>query len=866
MGQHAGAVGALFEQFMQKAAAAEPGYSSTRAIPFDDEFAQLSDADARQFLLLCLKRGSELTPRLAEIQSNRDDTWRAQLRWIRILIGKHLGTTKDITWADAEAIAAWHYGAPDGIWGWDAIAGALAASAKRLGNPLPPSIRSYFELKLEGERALGGQDHRWIKVLRSILGVQLSRDIKPGEAWSDAALADINSQPGPSRVKWSELIELCKGTSGSTPSAKWLKTTGVLVDAVGRKAVCEHLTRWFPLVDRPRTQPIGLSNRHEHSSDARYPDDLITDGHMDVLKGLCWVAGTLQNTDLTRALACLAISAYRKEPGIGPRAVRVGNAAVYALGQIPGRDSLGQLAMLKVKIKFIPAQKGVEKSLTAAAEREGLPRDEIDELAVPSYGLTGVGLLEEAMGEYTARLTINAAGDTELVFVKKDGKIVKSAPAAVKAGNAEELKAIKAVIKDISAMLPAQKNRIDGLFLEQKSWALSTWRERYLDHSLVGVIARRLIWNIADRADSPGCAVTWLDGKLVDAAGRAHEFNADAAIVRLWHPLDEPTAQVLAWRQFFEDRGLQQPFKQAHREVYLLTDAELRTNTYSNRFAAHVLRQHQFHALCAARGWRNKLRLLVDAEYQPAMRRLERWGLRAEFWIEGAGDNFGVDTTESGAYLHLITDQVRFYPHGAAQASAHAGGGGYRVWRQTDPDSAQPPALIDDPNNPLALDLIPPLVLSEILRDVDLFVGVSSVGNNPTWQDGGPDNRYREYWWSYGFGELSGTAESRRELLERLIPRLKIAPKCELSGRFLVVKGSLREYKIHLGSGNILMNPNDQYLCIVPTSREETLTGVHLPFDGDRTLSIILSKAFMLADDANINDATITSQIRAGLA
>jgi len=56
-------------------------------------------------------------------------------------------------------------------------------------------------------------------------------------------------------------------------------------------------------------------------------------------------------------------------------------------------------------------------------------------------------------------------------------------------------------------------------------------------------------------------------------------------------------------------------------------------------------------------------------------------------------------------------------------------------------------------------------------------------------------------------------AVSRRETLERLIPRLKIANKCVLSDRFLVVQGTQRHYKIHLGSGNILMEPNDQYLC-----------------------------------------------------
>jgi hypothetical protein len=38
--------------------------------------------------------------------------------------------------------------------------------------------------------------------------------------------------------------------------------------------------------------------------------------------------------------------------------------------------------------------------------------------------------------------------------------------------------------------------------------------------------------------------------------------------------------------------------------------------------------------------------------------------------------------------------------------------------------------------------------------------------------------------------------------------------------------------------------------------------GVFLPFEGDRTLSIILSEAFLLAADDRITDPTITSQIK----
>ena len=38
------------------------------------------------------------------------------------------------------------------------------------------------------------------------------------------------------------------------------------------------------------------------------------------------------------------------------------------------------------------------------------------------------------------------------------------------------------------------------------------------------------------------------------------------------------------------------------------------------------------------------------------------------------------------------------------------------------------------------------------MRDVDLFVGVSSVGNDPNWGTTEPPGRLRAYWNDYSFG------------------------------------------------------------------------------------------------------------------
>jgi hypothetical protein len=318
----------------------------------------------------------------------------------------------------------------------------------------------------------------------------------------------------------------------------------------------------------------------------------------------------------------------------------------------------------------------------------------------------------------------------------------------------------------------------------------------------------------------------------LDPALPAAALPVAAVTVRLWHPLTSEADTVRAWQQWLEARQITQPFKQAHREIHRLTDAERATRVYSNRFAGHLRRQHQLQALCRQTGWRYTLQGAFDGANWPTLV-LPQWDLQVELWCTAA-DTGGPEARLSsmGIYLCVATDQVRYHRPGAAAA--------------------------------LPLDQVPPRAFSETMRMVDLFVSVCSLGNDPEWHDRGPRG-FQDYWQSYAFGELASSAQTRRAVLARLVPRLKIADRCSLADRFLVVRGSFATYKIHLGSANILMEPDNRYLCIVE-ARGATVrvpaADVYLPFDGDHTLSVILSKAFMLANDRAIKDPTILSQIR----
>lgn len=324
----------------------------------------------------------------------------------------------------------------------------------------------------------------------------------------------------------------------------------------------------------------------------------------------------------------------------------------------------------------------------------------------------------------------------------------------------------------------------------------------------------------------------WRDGELRDLGGDSQpSWIGPHTQVSLWHPLGQDPDAILVWRDLLEFAGICQPFKQAHRETYAPTQDE-RGAAISTRFAGHVLRQHQLHALCQARGWANTLRLSVDDNYPPATLALPRHGLRAELWIEGVG-HYGDDTTSVGTYLYVISEELRFHRLDDPPSLAHAVSGGYR-----------------QAASPLPLARVPAFVFSEVMRDVELFVSVSSLANDPSWDPGDREGPLAHYWDDFVFGPLSGSGRTRRAVLARMLPALDIAKDCELRERVLAVRGPDGQiYEVHLGSANV-RDADGRVItsALRERARATGKTGAPaLPFEGDATLVAILTRATQLA-------------------
>jgi hypothetical protein len=655
-------------------------------------------------------------------------------------------------------------------------------------------------------------------------------DIRPvlflgDDSFTSLANAIIEALPQPEKILWYELTAKAQKATGAKPSKKYITESKDLITNLGAEKFKKTAQELFNAVINLKETVVEHKQTYSGTEYIYAEIEFLSSLNTEALKGFVWMCSLFHDQATIQTISKLADRCFRKIPQKGPASTGVGNACLYTLANSKGLDGISQLSRLRLRIKQNNTLKIIEGYIQEAAIKHGVTTHEIEDLAVDDFKLKE-GKREWNVGDFTAVLQITGIGKSNIIWLKADGKEQKSVPAIVKDKYAAVLKKIKDIQKQVDQATATQRDRFDRMLRSNREINLEYFKDRYLNHGLLSWVTGNIIFNFTNNDTTvQGIRVK---SKWLSAGG--DEINIDEyARVSLWHPAVSSTTEVKAWRDFLSDNKILQPFKQAFREIYLLTEAEINTRTYSNRMASHILKQHQYVTLAKGRNWTARLIGSWDGgDQDTASLLLPEYNLRAEYWVNAlnADDAFN----DTGIWNYVTTDQIRF------------------INTQT--------------NELVELIDVPAIPFSEALRDVDLFVGVASVGNDPTWQDSGGLPAYRDYWQAYSFGDLSEVAKNRKEILTNLIPRLKIAGVTSIQDKFVVVQGKLRTYKIHIGSTNILMEPNDQYLCIVPDrSKKDFTENVYLPFEGDNGLSVILSKAFLLAADDKITDSTITSQI-----
>ncbi|MBZ5618693.1 MAG: DUF4132 domain-containing protein [Acidobacteriia bacterium] len=508
-------------------------------------------------------------------------------------------------------------------------------------------------------------------------------------SWSQIVFQEISASA--QRSAWERIFFHTAELKSSEAPKKWRATARQLVEELGRAVFLEAAGRWLALGSSPHRPGVQISS-----------------GEAEYQTGFLWFLAGETDDRLPGLLANFGGAALKKIPMLGAVSQKVGNACVNVLAELPGLEPVSQLSRLAQHVKYDTAQRLIEKALTRAAERAGVSRNQIEEMSVPDCGLGPDGTRSERFGDYSVRVSIEETTSAAVTWTDKQGKALKSVPAAVKEHHAGEWKDLQHTVKDMEKMLSAHRTRIERLLLSQRAISIEALRTCYLDHALLDGMSRRLIWQFES-----GLGV-WHQGRIVDDTEREIDLTTQKT-ARLWHPVLSDAQTILHWRCWLEDHDVRQPFKQAHREVYLITDAERQTGTHSNRFAAHILRQHQFAALSEQRGWTFRLMGQWDSHNNPTLE-LPQFGLRVQYEVTFPENENEVSGHR--VYLLIRTGALRFLNENL---------------------ESQP------------LESVPPIVFSEVMREVDLFTGVASIGSDPAWGQHQPVP-FREYWNEFSFG------------------------------------------------------------------------------------------------------------------
>src|SRR5207245_2647543 len=172
-----------------------------------------------------------------------------------------------------------------------------------------------------GRQRLGSENQKLLARISALIGSDSLAALEPGEAWSDAALENLQQMSAEESVAWTGLLKHCRKAEASKPTAKWLKEAGDLVEKIGRLQFRSRVMHWFDLVALPRPAHKEV---HPH---AHLPDSalLICEQNATILRGLAWCCAGWKDTQVNTALANLAEVCFKKIRWGGSRCPRVGN-------------------------------------------------------------------------------------------------------------------------------------------------------------------------------------------------------------------------------------------------------------------------------------------------------------------------------------------------------------------------------------------------------------------------------------------------------------------------------------------------------------------------------------------------------------
>ncbi len=400
------------------------------------------------------------------------------------------------------------------------------------------------------------------------------------------------------------------------------------------------------------------------------------------------------------------------------------------------------------------------------------------------------------------RLDIDNEGQTS-VLASKDGKLLKSVPSRL--NKDEYIVKLKELKTDLRDQYKRARQELERSMINETAFRAEEIM-KLLNNPVLAPLFKSLVFRkVADGS----LGYLSEDGMSLNTAFAPEPTTLQATDeVNVAHPIHLfESGQWQAFqsnaleRQFYAqqadraDQVRREPFKQVFRELYLPNADEKASGIISRRYAGHQVQPSKTSALLRGRGW--------TVSYEEGLQKVDyKHNLIAS--IYALADWFSPADTEAPTL-----ETVQFHDRSTYK--------------------------------PIPLEDVPPIVFSEVMRDLDLVVSVAHVG--------GVDPE----------ASLT-TIELRRVIVEETTRLLKL-DNVKIDRNHAMIQGKLGEYNVHLGSA-IVHKQTVGAIHIVPVHSQHR-GRLFLPFlDEDPRTAEIVSKILLLAEDQKIKDPQILEQLR----
>lgn len=286
----------------------------------------------------------------------------------------------------------------------------------------------------------------------------------------------------------------------------------------------------------------------------------------------------------------------RLEKWPGERAAPRAMLGLDILFAMSGADNAWpELHRLSLKTKYPSVQEKAKQLLAEMASNTPGGMAQLGDRLVPPLGLNPTHTRTFDLGQHSATVHLLSSGAWE--WWDHQGKILPKAPAK---GEAAGLKTLKQFTKDLGQAVELQSNRLEQAMISGRRWSPEHFHKWLVTHPLVGALVKGLVWG---SYDDQGQLLTLF---RLNAAGQARDLQdlplaLENTQMGLPHPL-EFMAQRDAWLNHFTALKLPQPLAQLQRETWFLPPHYLNAEEMPD-WRGVTVKSKAIRALISQKGW-----------------------------------------------------------------------------------------------------------------------------------------------------------------------------------------------------------------------------------------------------------------------